>query len=486
MTQARRIKRLPGNPLDPGREVQIRFEGKTLTGFEGETLSCALLAHGIRVFGRSIKYHRPRSPFCLRGHCSSCLMRVDGIPNERTCQIRCREGMKVERQLGWPHANLDVLRTVDWFTPSTLDHHGMFTASEAVNRLGNHFVRQLAGYGAPPEIVPPAPCPFNTLRADVTVIGGGVAGLAVARGLSDKGLEVVLLEADSRLGGRLLDASSVGLGPDGQEISGWSLLSDRPESSLGKSIRILKDTPALVIYPGARIQVIASNARETLAILSRRVVIATGANEQLPLFENNDLAGIFGPRALDRLVCGHGVLPAEPVVLVGHSPRLLRLARLLHEQGVRLSGVVSQRREGPEVEQLKAHGIPLFHDRTLAGARGGKWINRLEFTTGQQMDLVLDGHLCAVEGPEAPCYELAHHAGCRVKFCSETGFEIVADEEGRTSHGQIMAAGHCRGARDIDEAQRQGEKAAAACLASLHTEGADSPAPRESTQPLRS
>jgi len=47
-----------------------------------------------------IKYHRPRGFFCAIGKCSSCLMKVNGIPNVRTCVTELEEGMKIETQKG--------------------------------------------------------------------------------------------------------------------------------------------------------------------------------------------------------------------------------------------------------------------------------------------------------------------------------------------------------------------------------------------------
>ncbi|MBS3792619.1 (2Fe-2S)-binding protein, partial [Candidatus Bipolaricaulota bacterium] len=81
-------------------EITFTFEGKELKGFKGETVAAALIANGVRVFRRSTKDNRPRGLFCAIGNCSSCLMKVDGESNVRTCMKRLEEGMEVQRQEG--------------------------------------------------------------------------------------------------------------------------------------------------------------------------------------------------------------------------------------------------------------------------------------------------------------------------------------------------------------------------------------------------
>ena len=57
MTQ---IDRISGGLIDRNTPMEFFFNGKLLQGFKGDTLASALLANGVRLMGRSFKYHRPR------------------------------------------------------------------------------------------------------------------------------------------------------------------------------------------------------------------------------------------------------------------------------------------------------------------------------------------------------------------------------------------------------------------------------------------
>jgi D-hydroxyproline dehydrogenase subunit gamma len=40
----------------------------------------------------------PRAALCGMGICFECRAVVDGLPHQRTCQLVCRDGMRVETQ----------------------------------------------------------------------------------------------------------------------------------------------------------------------------------------------------------------------------------------------------------------------------------------------------------------------------------------------------------------------------------------------------
>ena len=53
------LSRLPtGGRIDRSKPLKFKFNGKTYTGFSGDTLASALVANGVSLTARSFKYHR--------------------------------------------------------------------------------------------------------------------------------------------------------------------------------------------------------------------------------------------------------------------------------------------------------------------------------------------------------------------------------------------------------------------------------------------
>jgi predicted molibdopterin-dependent oxidoreductase YjgC len=95
-----RIESHPILKFEKGRTVYFTFDGKTVEGCEGEPIAAALHAAGVRVLSHSRVHDRPRGFWCAIGNCSSCNMRVNGVPNVRTCVEPLQDGMIVETQKG--------------------------------------------------------------------------------------------------------------------------------------------------------------------------------------------------------------------------------------------------------------------------------------------------------------------------------------------------------------------------------------------------
>ncbi|MGZ5469662.1 MAG: (2Fe-2S)-binding protein, partial [Candidatus Aminicenantales bacterium] len=96
-----RIEQHPILPIPARPKVFFTWKGQTLEALEGETLSSALFAAGIRVFGHHAKDGAAQGIFCANGQCSQCLVLVDGVP-VKSCMELVRAGVRVEPVEGLP------------------------------------------------------------------------------------------------------------------------------------------------------------------------------------------------------------------------------------------------------------------------------------------------------------------------------------------------------------------------------------------------
>ncbi|EQD77310.1 FAD-dependent pyridine nucleotide-disulfide oxidoreductase, partial [mine drainage metagenome] len=149
---------------------------------------------------RSIRYHRPRAPFCGVGYCTNCLVRVDGRTNVRACREGFDlPGMKTTAN-AWPSPSFDLLGIVDVVFPRGIDTLQGFRRPAAFTSLYQRVVRRLSGYDDPPTEAPQQP-PSASIRriVEVAVVGGGVSGSATAGTLLRSGVgSVVVLDRDAR------------------------------------------------------------------------------------------------------------------------------------------------------------------------------------------------------------------------------------------------------------------------------------------------
>lgn len=431
---------------DPRRRVHLEVEGKRIEAREGEPLTAALLAAEVDLLSRGVKYHRARGPYCLTGRCAHCLVRVDGEPNVTACQTPVREGMRVERQNAFPSVNVDVFATIDWMYPRGLDHHSLFPGVPVVEKVVAKVARHMAGLGTLPDAAKIPEARYLEHETEVLVIGGGPAGLAAAREAARAGAKTTLVDDQPAFGQSLLaPLSGGGPGPSWREETlraleeaGAHLL---PASFVFGLFREDKDG---VPWAAAR-----GPERTLLVLRPRALVLATGANELLPLFPNNDLPGIFGARALATLIERDGVVPGERALVVGDGPEAEAIGELLEKVGCEVVASVGLK-PGPRGHIVRARGRG-----RLAGAI-------LQMPDGSERRVRVD--LMAVADHRSGFVDLARHAGAEIRF-SAGGFQVVVDEQGATRVPGVYACGEIAGPCVPEEAGRQGAIAGRAAAA---------------------
>src|SRR5271157_5120507 len=191
MTQAFRVA--GGAAIDRARPISFTFDGVAYGAYEGDTLASALLANGVRLVGRSYKYHRPRGILSAGAEEPNALVGVwrgpgRFTPNLRATQVELTDGLVATSQNRWPSLAFDVGEVNDLFSPlygagfyyKTFMGPDLFGKNWAWKNLYEPVVRLAAGLGTAPTEADPDRYVRYFDHCDVLVVGAGPAGLGAA------------------------------------------------------------------------------------------------------------------------------------------------------------------------------------------------------------------------------------------------------------------------------------------------------------------
>ena len=178
------MRRLPeGGLVDRDRPVPFTFDGRRMTGLAGDTLASALLANGVRVAGRSFKYHRPRGVFAGAEDEPNALMTLGAgamaRPNVQATVQELFAGLTARSQNRWPHRRLDIGRAADLLHPflGAGFYYKTFMWPPAWwEKVYEPLIRRAAGLGRLSGRPDPEPCDKAFAHCDLLVIGAGPAG----------------------------------------------------------------------------------------------------------------------------------------------------------------------------------------------------------------------------------------------------------------------------------------------------------------------
>jgi D-hydroxyproline dehydrogenase subunit gamma len=74
--------------------IDLFVNGELVRVTQGTTVAAAILIAGQTSFRHSVAGER-RGPLCGMGICFECRVTIDNLAHCRSCQILCRDGMKV-------------------------------------------------------------------------------------------------------------------------------------------------------------------------------------------------------------------------------------------------------------------------------------------------------------------------------------------------------------------------------------------------------
>ncbi|MBU6449984.1 MAG: (2Fe-2S)-binding protein, partial [Rhodospirillales bacterium] len=193
-----------GGLVDRARTVNFRFDGKSYTGFAGDTLASALLASGVKLFGRSFKYHRPRGVFTCGSEEPNALVELrTGAyrePNTRATMAEIFDGLEAasqNRSFSLKYDPLAVNNLLAPFLSAGFYYKTFMWPASFWEKLYEPLIRRAAGLGRNAGMPDPDVYEKTTEFCDVLVIGGGADGLAAAAEAAAQGSRVILCDENA-------------------------------------------------------------------------------------------------------------------------------------------------------------------------------------------------------------------------------------------------------------------------------------------------
>ncbi len=415
-----------GGLIDRTRPLRFRFDGAELTGYAGDTLASALLANGVRLVGRSFKYHRPRGILSAGPEEPNALVELrEGAarePNTRATVAEIFDGLVSRSQNRFPSLGFDLMSVTGALGPifsAGFYYKTFMWPASFWERVYEPLIRRAAGLGRASGLPDPDAYDKQSAFADLLVIGAGPAGLSAALHAARSGARVMLAEQDFALGGRLLsDRRSIA----GKLASVW-LADTEAELRAADNVRILTRTTITGVYDGgtyAAIERVADHLgaagelpRQRLwRIVAPRAVLAAGAIERPLVFGGNDTPGVMLAGAARSYLNRFAVKPGTRAVVFSNNDDAATTIADLAEAGVEVAGLVDSRPELPDAvrDLAAAYGIQVFAAATVTEASGGTRLKRVTLG-GQALGITLECDLLAMSGGWNPAVHLGSQHG---------------------------------------------------------------------------
>ncbi len=315
------------------------------------------------------------------------------------------------------------------------------------------------------------------IKTDCVVIGGGAAGMAAAKGISDNGLSVSIVEREEYLGGILLQCIHNGFGVHEfkEELTGPEYAERYTALVKNSTIEVYTGTTAVDIEDSDDVKAVIAYSSDngTMRFEAKAIVLAMGCRER-----NRGNIGIAGTRPsgiftagyAQRLINIDGYVPGKCAVVIGSGDIGLIMARRLSWIGSTVRGVVEINPYPSGLSRnisqcLNDFGIPLYLSHTVTRIYGRNRVEGVDVTPldrgkpdfTKTFTLQCDTILLSVG--LIPENELSKKAGVTINY--DTGGAYV-DARFMTTRSGIFSCGNVLHVHDlVDKASEEARRCAA-------------------------
>ncbi|MDJ0810153.1 MAG: FAD-dependent oxidoreductase [Desulfobacterales bacterium] len=293
----------------------------------------------------------------------------------------------------------------------------------------------------------------EVVETDLTIVGGGPAGLTAAIYAVRSGLKTALVEADA-LGGQVALTPIVENYPGFTQVGGKTLVDIMVNHAL-EYVQIFQGEKVIDIKPGTPHEVLTTRRR----FMTKTVLLATGASHRhLGVPGESRMSG----RGVSYCAtCDGPLFRDKKVIMVGGGNSAVTEALHLYHMGVDVTLVHRRdqlRAQEHLAKNLKESGIPVLWNTEVKDILGEERVTAVELVNNQTQELStlpVDGVFLAI-GYE-PAVELAQKVGIEL---NEDGY-IARDAKHRTNIPGIYVAGDVEGGyKQIVTATGMGSEAA--------------------------
>ena len=469
--------RLPtGGLIDRARPLTLRFDGRPVPAYEGDTLASALIANDIALVARSFKYHRPRGILTAGAEEPNALVSIaregDADPNARATTAEAYHGLTARSQNRWPSLAFDMGAVNGLLSPLFVAgfYYKTFMWPAALwEKLYEPLIRRAAGIGRLSGLPDPSRYDRAHAFADLLVIGSGPSGLMAAITAGRAGARVWLVEDDFRFGGRLLAETHEIDGLPGRD---WARAAHAELAAL-PNVTLKPRTLAFGLYDGGTWGLLERLTDHLAAptgprqrywkLVAGRTILATGATERPLVFGGNDRPGVMMASAARAYANRWAAAPGGRVALFTCGDDAWRTVRDLAAAGVEIAAVIDSRAEIAPAHQALASqtGARVFGGGAVTSTHGRSRLRALDIRDGNGRTHRLAADTLLMAGGWNPAMGLGCNLGGRPKW-SEAVHSFVLDQPPRGLVSIGAAAGRFSLAQALADGARAGAEAATA------------------------